>query len=301
MPNWIPLAQFAQRTPQGIAQADWQHPVSRPTSAMTLRAGVEEVVDTVTALQRAEWLEDGVYVGTNAFAETYETLVECARCLGVAVPPAVISPIPARKQRILGTDARPFLHLSSFFLRTAPVAERQFALGRLLGPIATRRVTSDSLYALLVDDGGLRTLARRSLGPTVEVALAPASLAARLLWSRSHRMSEISADRAGLLCTYSITNAGRALLRMALGVTPDVEPDAYLAQLNAHRDGSPGKWAELLASSPWTHKRIGALKLFSTSQAYARAQQREPDASSLSDVDLDAAVDALLEIRPWSA
>ncbi|MFT6376320.1 MAG: hypothetical protein ACJARS_002977 [bacterium] len=88
---------------------------------------------------------------------------------------------------------------------------------------------------------------------------------------------------------------------MALGVTPDVEPDAYLAQLDAHSDGSPGKWAELLASSPWTHKRIRALKLFSSSEAYARAQGRQPDASLLSDVDLDAAVDALLEIRPWSA
>ncbi|MFT6160318.1 MAG: hypothetical protein ACJA00_002911, partial [Myxococcota bacterium] len=148
MTDWTPFAQFVERTPRGAAQADWQHPVSRPNSAMTLRAGVEEVVDTVTALQRAEWLEDGVYVGANAFADTYETLVECARHLGVAVPPAVISPIPARKQRILGTDSKPFLHLSSFFLRTAPVAERRFALGRLLGPIATRRVTADSVYAL---------------------------------------------------------------------------------------------------------------------------------------------------------
>lgn len=288
----LPLATFIAR--RQATTAPWSHPLGTTPSGLPIRAGVEELIDTVTAIQRAEWLEDGVYLGPNVFASVFHDLHACARVLGVQLPPAIISPIPARSQQVLGTDSRAFLHLSSFFVRTAPTDERRFLLGRLLGPIATRTVTAHSLYGLLVDDGGLRTLARRTLGPTVEVVLTPASFATRLLLSRSERAAEISHDRAGMLCAGSVDAAGRALLRMALGVTPDVAPEAYLAQLDASASRSPGRWTELFSSSPWTHTRIRALHTFAESAAWSRATGETPPPDALSDDALNRAIDALL-------
>ena len=186
-----------------------------------------------------------------------------------------------------------------FFFARAPQAERRFLLGRLLGPMVTGGVTASSVYAMLMDQGGLRTLARRTLGPTVEVGLAPASFAARLLLSRAHRASEINADRAGLLCAQSADDACRALLRVALGVTPQVDPDAYLEQLDRMRDGSPGRWAEALASSPWTHKRIRAIRLFARSRTGQELLGMPAD-DGMDDEALDAAIDTLLGVGSWT-
>jgi len=301
MTTWTPLAQFLDERSVRTSAPAWQHPLTRSSSRASLRLGIEELVDTVTALQRAEWLEDGVYLGPRSYGDVWEDLRSCAARLGTAVPPAIISPIPARRQRILGTDARPYLHLSSFFFARAPQAQRRFLLGRLLGPVADGGVTADSVYALLVDEGGLRTLARRTLGPTLEVGLAPAAFAARLVLSRSHRVAEVNADRSGFVCAGDAQESARALLRIALGVNPRVDPDAYLDQLDQLRPRSPGRWAEAWASAPWTHKRIRAISLFAHSQAGSRALGHPPEDDALSDAALDAAIDALLEVGPWNA
>lgn len=294
------LADFA-RAWREQPRAGWAHPLSRRRRLRLPRPAIDELIDTVTALQKAEWLEDGVYLGERSFGEAHADLLDAARQLGVSAPPAIVRPTAFRSQSVLGTDPRPVLHLSSYFLRTAPAPERRFLLGSLLGSVAGGTVSADSAYQLLVDDGGLRQLARRSLGPTVEVALAPLSFATRLALSRGHRASVLSNDRAGLLVCGDAEVAGRALLRLALGTQPQVSPQDYLAQLDEQRDGSPGGWTELVSSSPWTHKRLAALDLFARSAAWYRLRRLAPPADALDDEALDAGIDRLLGRPGWTA
>ena len=306
------LAEFAHTwSPRGAEhRPSWAHPTASGApsppppnfvEAFHLREQLEDLLDTIVALQRAEWTVDGVYAGPRSHADAWRDLLDCARTLRIAVPPAIVSGISGRSQGVYGSDPRAFLHLSSFFLSGADAGERRFVAGRLCGHIALNQVTGMTAYALLVDQGGLRQVARKALGPALEVLLAPLSLGARIALSRWHREAEMIADRAGLLCAdpdsrKALDAAGNAMLRMQLGTRPDVTPEDYLAQRKAAQgDGSPGSWAEVLQTAPWMHKRMRALELFARSDAWTsagRARVGEPLAAEA----LDREVDALLQV-----
>ncbi len=295
------LASFAAdlADPAHAAPPPWAHDGGPPVhlgqgSAWSDR--LEEVLDTVVALQRAEWLADGVYLGPRAMGPTYRTLLDCARALEITVPPAIVAGAGLGAQGAFGTNDRPFLLLSSVFLSGADEGERRFLLGRMCGQVRARQVTWGTLYALLVDHDGLRRVGRRTLGPALEVFLAPLSLGARLALSRWHRAAEITADRAGLIATRDLDSARRALLRLALGVRPDVDPADYLDNLRGARaDEAPGRWTELLAGQPWMHKRMQALALFAQSSAWADLGG-EVDGEPLSPEVLARRTDALLAV-----
>jgi hypothetical protein len=299
---YISLADYAAGfTERGEEAAPaYVHPTGPPvhlTEESALAERLEEILDTVVALQRADWLQDGVYLGPRAMGPVYRDLLECARTLGVAVPPAVVAGCTMSAQGAFGTNDRAFLLLSSFYLRGADRGERRFLLGRLCGHIHARQATWGTLYALLVDHNGIRRVGRRYLGPTLEVVLAPMSLGARLALSRWHRAAEITADRAGLLTCGDLDAARRALLRLALGVRPDVDPADYLDTLRGVRsDDSPARWTELLASQPWMHKRMQALELFARSETWAELGG-SPSPDPLSRERLDQRTEALLRVR----
>jgi hypothetical protein len=259
-------ATFRERGPEA---PPWVHPTPIPLAFVEgagLRDQLEDLLDTVVAVQRADWVQAGVYLGPRSMPDVYRDLLDASRTLGIAVPPAVVSPAPSN---VYGTDDRALLHLNSFFLAGATPGERRFLIGRLCGHVAARQVTWVTCWALLVDQGGIRTIARQALGPALEVFLAPISFGARLALNRWHRAAEITADRAGLIATGNLDDARKALLRAALGVTPKVKAEDYLEALKAaQEEGSPSKWAELLENRPFMHKRMRALALFARSETW---------------------------------
>lgn len=298
------LAEFAatwSERREGDEAPSWLHPAASPLAfveGVRLKHELEALIDTVVAVQRGDWLQDGVWVGPRAMGAAYRDLLECSRTLGIAVPPAVVSGSAPSRQGVFGTDARAFLHLSSFFLAGAAPAERKFVIGRLCGHVAAHQVTWVTSRALLVDQGGLRQIARRVLGPALEILLAPISFGANLALSHWHRAAEISADRAGLVCTGDLEGARRAMLRIALGVRPEMSPDEYLEQLRSVQDSaSPAKWAEILSSQPWMHKRMLALELFASSAVWVElGGDPLPNRTLLSREALAVETDRLLKV-----
>ncbi len=273
---YIPLADFAATwAERSDERPDYATPDGPPVhlgEELGLRHRLDDLLDTVVALQRADWLQDSVYLGPRSMPEVYGELLHAARTLQIAVPPAVVGPCGGSTQGTFGTDARAYLRVSSFFMTGAKPAQRQFVLGRLCGHIDAHQVTWGTLYALLVDHNGVRRLATRAIGPALEFILAPLSVGARLALSRWHRSAEITADRAGLLCCGDLDAAGLALLRLSLGVKPGLSPEEYLEQAKNRRgEDTPGAWAEVLSGQPWTHKRMKALELFARSQPWVDA------------------------------
>lgn len=258
---------------------------------------LEEVLDTIVALQRAEWLEDGVYVGPRALPDTYRAVLEASRTLEVALPPAIVARVALPQMGTYGTDSRAFLLLSSFFVKPASPDEVRFVVGRQVGHLAAGQVTGRSIYALLVDHNGVRKLARKAVGPTLEVVLAPLSMGLRVALSRWHRLAELTADRAGLLVCDDLDAARTALLRAGLGTAAGVSAEDYIHQSRTAKDGGPGRWAELLSDRPWLHKRLEALEVWSRSERFAALGGTPPDGVDLLDDDaLAREVKALLGV-----
>ncbi len=280
--EYVSLAHFASTFDAHRDEVPgWVHPDSAsplPLNQLGVRGRIEDILDTVIALQRADWLQDGVYAGPRSMSDVYRDVLTCARQLHIAVPPAILAGCGMRSQGCFGTDGRAFLYLSTFFFKPASEGERRFLAGRLCGHIAAQQVTANTLYALLVDHNGLRQVARRGVGPVLDVVLAPLSLGVRLSLSRWHRAAEITADRAGMVCAGGLEPAGHALLRLTLGTGTHIDPAVYLEQLKANGGAaSPGRWTELLASEPWTHKRLRALELFSRSEVWAEVSGEPVD------------------------
>ena len=115
-----------------------------------VRDRLEEVLDTVVALQRAEWLEDGVYVGPRAMPEVYRAVLDASRRLEVALPPAIVARVAMPAMGTYGTDSRAFLLLSSFFVRPASPDDHHHEhvhhitddLTDFLGSIETKRAVT---------------------------------------------------------------------------------------------------------------------------------------------------------------
>lgn len=294
------LADFAEqwngrRSPGAVPYAHPAGPPLLPPGPLTER--LEEILDTVVSLQRADWLVDGVYAGPHAMPAIYKDVLHCARALSIAVPPTIVSGCAGSGQGAFGTDDRPNLRLSSLFFGGATEGQRRFVAGRLCGHIDAHQVTWGTLYALIVDHDGLRKVARRNVGPALELVLAPLSLGARLGLSRWHRAAEITADRAGLICCGDLHEAGTALLRLALATTPDLDPEEFLRQRRAMgAEAEPGRWTEVLSAKPWLHKRLSALELFARSEAYLREGGTPTDGDLLTDEALHQATHELLAI-----
>ena len=256
---------------EGNTLPAWVHPHAAAPSfleSLGLRYRVEDVLDTIVALQRAERLHDGIYAGPDSMSAVYRDVLHAARTLHVAVPPAILAGIGSKMQGCFGTDGRAFLYLSTWFFDAASEPERWFLAGRLCGHIAARQVTAHTMYSLIADQNGLRQIARR-LGPVLDVILAPVSLGVRIALSRWHRAAVITADRAGLLVCRDLQGAGSTLMRMNLGMRPGLNMETFLEQRRTHGN-APGRWTEWLSAEPWTHKRMLALELFAKSEVYAR-------------------------------
>ena len=103
----------------------------------------------------------------------------------------------------------------------------------------------------------------------VQWIVAPAVLALNH-WSRR---SEVTADRAGLLCCEDIKIAERVMVKFAVGsqqLFEQLDLDEYLAQLEQGKE-SFGRIAELGQSHPYLTKRVKSLRLFAES-SYFRKQ-----------------------------
>ena len=115
------------------------------------------------------------------------------------------------------------------------------------------------------------------------MALLPFQLAL-LEW---YRKSEMSCDRAGLLCCGSLDASTRSLTKLALGSTKLYEELNVEAFLDQHREGGDGigRFAEMNASHPWLPKRVLALRAFAESELYRKHAGLGPSGQSMEAVD----------------
>lgn len=229
---------------------------------------------------RARLLKDALRVGGGEAPRVSELARQCVSALHM--PAQVVYVAPALRDvaaRAVGTDGDLCVVVQPEAVKALSDAALLFVLGRELGHVQNGHV-SYATAAFYAED-----LANQ----VVRWAFTPAVTAIRG-WLRR---SQLTADRAGLLCCRDLGVAREQMLRAALGerrMEEDIDVDRYLEELEAKKPGMLGSLSE---NFPDLRVRLAALQAFSECQFYLdHIGDRNQTGRSLSQVDDD--VDEML-------
>ena len=226
---------------------EYEHPFDRKAlDALEKTRGLESLVRKFNELGLERWARI-VYTGSNlkvtsgGLPELYEVLEECCETLALpAVPELYLRPGDGLQGLTVGVT-RPVVVLNTQAANAFTPAELRFVLGRELGHVKSQHALYHDmgmLLPVLSDMLGVTTL---GLGSLLTAGLEMA------LW-HWRRMSEFTADRAGLLACQDVSAAISALAKIA-GLPPKYY-DAFQAEdfVTQAREfeGFDGKYDRLL-------------------------------------------------------
>ena len=237
-------------------------------------------------------LASGIHVSPGTYGELYEIIADCADALDIPVPYVIISDsVKGINACTAGTDQFAFIAVSSFLPLVMNRDELSFVIGHECGHLALGHVVYHTAVNVLGAAGGLLPVVGDVVVKTIRYPLNA--------WSRR---SEISADRAGLICCGGIEAAKRALFKLEAGFLKldGVDIDAYVREAEAVLDNvSLGKISEVMYSHPIIPKRIKALDCFAGSKLYngITGLGRTDGGRLIGDEELASEVERIIEIK----
>jgi Zn-dependent protease with chaperone function len=278
----------------GISSRAYEHPADRGAMA-TLRAvpGVASVLKAVAGMwnERAEKLfavASAIRVSEKQYPRVNQMRVDCAETLDLdTTPDLYVARSPIANAYAIGID-RPFIVLTT-------------GLVEALDRDALRVVIGHETGHILSGHNVLRTLLMRLLRLQATVSWMPigalglrAVIAALLEW---YRKAELTADRAGLLCSQDPAAALRQHVYMAGGTSmDDIDIPEFMAQAKEYEevDDIRDSILKLLTvenmSHPFAVVRAAQLQRWAASEEYRAILagdylRRDDDAPSSSMMD----------------
>jgi Zn-dependent protease with chaperone function len=224
---------------------------------------LDKSIDTYISARMGQFLATSIHVDEKTFPDLFAALSHCAGTLGIAIPHTVVSESPffLFNAFTAGTDDYSFVFLSSGLSQYFTRDEATFVIGHECGHIASRHLVYHTLVWILAQTasgylGQLGKIVRNTIGFPL------------LAWERR---SEITCDRAGLLCCGDMRVAERALIRLVAGFADadriDIEDYLRKSQEMQEYHGA-SSWQQHFMTHPIIPKRIEALRLFARSQLY---------------------------------
>lgn len=286
--------EYIERSEQEKASAaalvsQYAHPVDgwiiAALNATPVKAVIDKALDAVVSFQFGHGLANGIVIDQQSFPDLFDVLAHCAKTLNIPIPHAIAQHSEGALFNAFtsGTDEYAFISLSSTLCQVFPKEEVQFVIGHECGHVAASHVTYHTLAEVLAGTltVQLGPAARQLLGPVGQILLSTAGLPL-FAWSRR---SEVTADRAGLLCCGDIRVAERALLRLVAGFAgvDHVEIEDYLRTTRSGEEFHRlAKIQQIFDSHPLIPKRIQALRIFADSEVYyALSGQPRPAGKTL--------------------
>ncbi|BBX73366.1 M48 family metallopeptidase [Mycobacterium shinjukuense] len=282
----------------GISSSAWEHPADRTAlSALRRLKGFDQVLKLLSGMLRERqhrllYLASAARVGPRQFADLDELLNECIDVLDApARPELFVTQSPIADAYTIGMD-RPFIVVTSGLYDLMTHDEMRFVVGHELGHALSGHAVYRTMMMHL-----LRVARSFGFMPVGGWALR-AIVAALLEW---HRKSELSGDRAGLLCCQDLDTALRVAMKLAGGNRLNkLDSEAFLAQAREYeksgdmRDGLLKLLNLELQTHPFSVLRAAALTTWVDGGGYGRVmsgdypRRADDDQASLSD-DLGAA------------
>ncbi|MEU4342826.1 M48 family metallopeptidase [Nocardia sp. NPDC023852] len=258
----------------GISTRAWEHPADR-TALVTLRSlpGFDVVLRTLSSLLRERqhrllYLATAVRVDERQFRTLHHLRQDCMEILDAHTTPELfVLQSPQVNAFTIGMD-QPFIVLTTGLIDLMDTEELRFVIGHELG----HALSGHAVY---------RTMLMHLLRITASVGWMPvggwalrAIVAALMEWSRK---SELSGDRAGLLCGQDVDASVRVHMKTAGGTwIKEMNHGAFLAQADDYersgdlRDGVLKLLNLELQSHPFSVLRAAELRRWIQSGDYDR-------------------------------
>jgi Zn-dependent protease with chaperone function len=258
----------------GISSRAWEHPADRTAlSALRRLKGFDQILKVLSGMLRERqhrllYLASAARVGPRQFADLDALLDECVDVLDAPTKPELyVMQSPIAEAFTIGMD-QPFIVLTSGLYDLMTHEEMRFVVGHELG----HALSGHAVYRTMMMH--LMRLAR-SFGvlPVGGWALR-AIVAALYEWQRK---SELSGDRAGLLCCQDMDTAIRVEMKLAGGSRLDkLDSEVFLAQAREYertgdmRDGLLKLLNLELQTHPFSVLRAAALTTWVDTGGYGK-------------------------------
>ncbi|MEE6163231.1 MULTISPECIES: M48 family metallopeptidase [unclassified Mycolicibacterium] len=247
----------------GISSRAWEHPADRTAlTALRRLKGFDQILKLLSGMLRERrhrlvYLANSARVGPRQFADLDALLDECVQVLDAPTRPEMfVMQSPFANAYTIGMD-EPFIVITSGMYDLLTPDEMRFIIGHELG----HALSGHAVYRTMLDHL-MRLAASFGFIPLGGWALR-AIVAALQEWQRK---SELSGDRAGLLCGQDFDTAIRVELKLAAGARLDkLDTQAFLAQARDYdaagdmRDGVLKLLNLELRSHPFSVLRAAAL------------------------------------------
>ncbi|MDJ0359014.1 M48 family metallopeptidase [Rhodococcus sp. H29-C3] len=262
-----------------ISSRAWEHPSDR-AALVTLRTlkGFDTVLRTLSGLlqerqHRLMYLATSVRVDSRQFTDLDDLRADCVQILGAdETPELYVLQSPMVNAFTIGMD-RPFIVLTTGLLDITTYEEQRFIVGHELGHALSGHAVYSTILMHLMRLAG--TIGWIPVGGWALRAI----IAGLMEWQRK---SELSGDRAGLLCGQDVHSALRVQLKLAGGARiSEIDIDAFLAQAAEYeasgdlRDGVLKLLNIELLSHPFSVLRAAELKKWVDSGEYAAVLRGE--------------------------
>lgn len=284
----------SRREVPGIRSSEYEYAADRAAlKAFKSVPGADWVVqkwlEFWLEFDRIRYLGSAVKVSERQFPEVHALQAKASEVLGITAPPLFIIEAPYINAFTLGSDdGKSFILLTRALVDVASERELMFIMGHELGHVKSQHVLYGTMAIFLANAG----LFAGAAFPGIQILALPIKMALNAWFRRS----EITCDRAGLICCQDVAAARKALLLTGCGsreLADRIDLEEFAKQ-GEEASASYGKWGEMWNSHPYLPKRIRAAELFSQSHFYVRQVVKDKESRFVDNVDLDRAVGEVL-------
>jgi len=236
-----------------------------------------------------QMLASSIPVTSESFPKLNAIVERCVDKLKIKRPYVVVSnQVPGINAITFGSDEEPYIAISSLLNKLIDEDEMCFVVGHECGHIAMGHV----IYHTAANAFGIFSQYIPFVGSVIYNTISFPLNA----WSRR---SEITADRAGLICCESLDAAEKTLVHLESthADSDSIDIEDYLANSKRFLKGRVlRRIGEYGSSHPLTPKRIEALKLFADSDMYLKMKGITSHRPVLSDKELAARVEEIIKV-----
>lgn len=271
---------------------EYSHPVDAAIVKVLDNPAVNTVfksfVDMLVDANYGPLIASGIPVNENTFPVVDKIVDHCAKTLRIKRPYVVVSGSIGFNAVTAGSDEEPCIVLGNLLTSAMSEDQLRFVIGHECGHIAMGHM----VYHNAVNTAGNLAASIPVVGPVIYNTAGFAIKA----WSRR---SEITADRAGMLCCGSLDLSKRTLMQLEMGFmrTDNLDVDSYVESSAKYRRGSVlRRVGELSAEHPILPKRIQALDAFANSELFYHVTNQIAPASAMSDHELVQTVENMIRV-----